>query len=242
MNKRNPVSDAIGTAVDSAVNQFGTLMKRDAQDKISQSPDKLIAQGVANGVNTVLGSKGGEPPLAGPGMAMVNSITSQAANAALGATDRTPPSNAILSNNGGGASSAESSGGKQQSSVTSPNAAMRENANATGTYTNPLTGETVPAEGTLAVDHVVPKKWIKQRPGFDQLTLEQQSSVLNDPVNTEGLPATFNSSKGAKMPGEWTTYKGQPLDPAYILSSSERAEVIRNYIDNKTKSFLNPPK
>ncbi|MCL4671128.1 hemagglutinin repeat-containing protein [Burkholderia pseudomallei] len=241
-NTRNAIGNAIGDAVDSAVSQFGTLMKRDAQDKISQSPDKLIAQGVANGVNTVLGSKGGEPPLAGPGMAMVDSITGQAANAALGAMDRTPPSNAILSNNGGGASSAESSGGKQQSSVTSPNAAMRENANATGTYTNPLTGETVPAEGTLAADHVVPQKWIKQRPGFDQLTLEQQSSVLNDPVNTEGLPTTFNSSKGAKMPGEWTTYKGQPLDPAYILGSSERAEVIRNYIDNKIKSFLNPPR
>ena len=239
---RNAIGNAIGDVVDSAASQFGTLMKRDAQDKISQSPDKLIAQGVANGVNTVLGSKGGEPPLAGPGMAMVDSITGQAANAVLGATDRTPPSNAILSNNGGGASSEESSGGKQQSSVTSPNAAMRENANATGTYTNPLTGETVPAEGTLAADHVVPQKWIKQRPGFDQLTLEQQSSVLNDPVNTEGLPTTFNSSKGAKMPGEWTTYKGQPLDPAYILSSSERAEVIRNYIDNKIKSFLNPPR
>ncbi|KGX17081.1 putative hemagglutination activity domain protein [Burkholderia pseudomallei] len=55
---RNPVSDAIGTAVDSAASQFGTLMKRDAQDKISQSPAQLISQGVANGVGAVVGMGG----------------------------------------------------------------------------------------------------------------------------------------------------------------------------------------
>ncbi|WP_431207392.1 hemagglutinin repeat-containing protein [Burkholderia cepacia] len=103
---RNAIGDAIGSAVDSAASQFGTLMKRDAQDKMSQSPTQLISQGVANGINTVLGSKGGEPPMAGPGAVLVNSMTGQAANAALGATDRTPPSNAIF-NSGNGRNQAD---------------------------------------------------------------------------------------------------------------------------------------
>ncbi|WP_249183231.1 hemagglutinin repeat-containing protein [Burkholderia cenocepacia] len=103
---RNAIGDAVSNAVDSAANQFGTLMKRDAQDKISQSPTQLISQGVANGVNTVLGSKGGEPPMAGPSVALVDSVTGQAANAALGATDRTPPSNAIF-NSGNGRNQAD---------------------------------------------------------------------------------------------------------------------------------------
>ncbi|WP_244138321.1 hemagglutinin repeat-containing protein [Burkholderia stabilis] len=103
---RNAIGDAIGNAVDSAVSQFGTLMTRDAQDKMSQSPAQLISQGVANGVNTVLGSKGGEPPMAGPSVALVDSVTGQAANAALGATDRTPPSNAIF-NSGNGRNQAD---------------------------------------------------------------------------------------------------------------------------------------
>lgn len=93
---RNVIGNAIGDAVDSAASQFGTLMKRDAQDKISQSPTQLISQGIANGVGAVVGSKGGEPPLAGPSAVVVDSITGQAANAALGTTGSTSPSNAIF--------------------------------------------------------------------------------------------------------------------------------------------------
>ena len=119
---------------------------------------------------------------------------------------------------------------------------MRDNANATGTYVDPLTGKTVPADGPLVADHFVPQKWIKEQPGFDQLTPAQQSAILNDPVNTNGLPTTFNSSKGAKMPGDWTTYKGQPLNSEYIQNSAQQAEVVRNYITNQIKTMLNPPR
>lgn len=96
---RNPVTNAIGNAIDSAAAQFGTLMKRDAQDKISQSPAQLISQGVANGLSAIAGSTGGEPPTS-PGAVMVNSSAEQAANATLTGW-RGAPSNAILSNNGG---------------------------------------------------------------------------------------------------------------------------------------------
>ncbi|KGV68512.1 tRNA nuclease effector CdiA-2 [Burkholderia pseudomallei] len=106
---RNAIGNAIGDAVDSAASQFGTLMKRDAQDKMSQSPAQLISQSVANGVNTVLGSKGGEPPIAGPGTVLVNSSMEQAANASLTGS-RGAPSNAILSNNCGDDANANANG------------------------------------------------------------------------------------------------------------------------------------
>ncbi|MDN7629713.1 hemagglutinin repeat-containing protein [Burkholderia cenocepacia] len=122
--------------------------------------------------------------------------------------------------------------------VVTPNSTMRANANASGTYVDPLTNKTVATKDTLAADHFIPKNWIKQQPGFDQLTPEQQSSLLNDPVNTQGLPGTFNSSKGAKMPGEWTTYKGQPLNPDYIENNAAQAEVVKQYLTDKLNSML----
>ncbi|WP_080471788.1 hypothetical protein, partial [Burkholderia pseudomallei] len=70
---------------------------------------QLISQSVANGVNTVLGSKGGEPPIAGPGTVLVNSSMEQAANASLTGS-RGAPSNAILSNNGGDDANANANG------------------------------------------------------------------------------------------------------------------------------------
>jgi RHS repeat-associated protein len=117
--------------------------------------------------------------------------------------------------------------------VTTPNAKMRENANVRGTYVDPLTGNTVTASGNLAADHVVPKDWIKQQPGFSGMTPQQQSWLLNHPLNTQGLPTTFNSSKGAKMPGEWKTYKGQPLDPNYIENDSQRATFLQGFFRQK---------
>jgi RHS repeat-associated protein len=127
----------------------------------------------------------------------------------------------------------EASSGK----VVSPNATMRANANASGTYVNPRTGTTVLADEILAADHIVPQVWIRKQPGFSKLTPEQQSWLLNHPINTQGLPRTFNSSKGAKMPGDWRTYKGQPLDPSYILNDAMRAQSIKEFILSHIKSM-----
>lgn len=169
-------------------------------------------------------------------------MNSPAGQAAIGAAGNSP-SNAIFSSggnsdNGSSSGSASSSSGGSSGSVTSPNSAMRANANASGTYVDPLTGQVLPADGTLAADHIVPQNWIKQQPGFDQLTPAQQSAILNDPANTQGLPTTFNSSKGAQMPGDWTTYKGQPLDPRYIQNSAAQAATLKGYITNQINSML----
>ncbi|MDR6388448.1 hemagglutinin repeat-containing protein [Paraburkholderia phenoliruptrix] len=197
------------------------------------------AQGDANPLVDVTNGGNGTPPTAtavvtptvvpcGPG-ALCPTVT---------ATPVLTPGAPILSSEGNGGDDNASSNANTGSSVKSPNDAMRASANATGTYVDPLTGQTVPADGTLAADHIVPQSWIKAQPGFDQLTPAQQSALLNDPANTQGLPATFNSSKGPKMPGDWQTYKGQPLDPGYIQSGAQQAENLRSYITDQIRSML----
>jgi len=125
--------------------------------------------------------------------------------------------------------------------VTSPNATMRANANIRDTYLDPLTGKPVSVSEKLPADHIVPQKWIKEQPGFDKLTPEQQSWLLNHPLNTQGLPGSLNSSKGAKMPGEWQTYKGEPLDPAYISNDAERAQFIKAFIQEQIRKLSSKP-
>ncbi len=98
--------------------------------------------------------------------------------------------------------------------VTSPNSEARRAVQ--GEYIDPRTNQTIKTIDPLAADHIVPQRAIKQLENFDKLTPEQQSAVLNSADNFQGLPKTFNSSKGGKMPGEWTEYKGQPLHPDYV--------------------------
>ena len=121
--------------------------------------------------------------------------------------------------------------------ATSPNSTMRANANATGTYVDPISNQVVPSNTTLAADHIYPQSAIKQLPGFDQLSQADQSSLLNDSINTQGLPQTYNSSKGAQLPGQWQTYKGQPLDPNYVMNDANRADALRQYFIDKIASL-----
>ncbi|WP_087038781.1 hemagglutinin repeat-containing protein [Caballeronia arvi] len=74
------------------VSQATGQMNADAQAKASERPSDLIAQGTANGIQTVIGAKGGEPPMANPGTVLADSTA--------GAVPKKPnvPSNAILNN------------------------------------------------------------------------------------------------------------------------------------------------
>jgi hypothetical protein len=122
--------------------------------------------------------------------------------------------------------------------VTSPDRAMQANVNAPGTYVDPMSGQTVPAQGTLAADHVIPQSWTRAQPGFDTLTADQQSWILNNPAYAQGLPQTFNSSKGPKQPDQWTTYKGQPLNQEYMAQQALNAAILRAQIQQQI-SILN---
>ena len=106
-------------------------------------------------------------------------------------------------------------------------------------YINPLTNEVVQTSETLAADHIFPKSQIKDLPGFDDLTPRQQSDLLNIEFNTEGLPKTFNSSKGRLLPGEWIRYKDESLDSGYITESAQRKSIVKQKLINQIKPYLN---
>ncbi|MGA4222305.1 hemagglutinin repeat-containing protein [Ralstonia nicotianae] len=215
----------------------------DGGSKSAPSKTELVLRGIANGLNAIVAIDGGGPQAPGASPALAGGSTSGAVPQIGVGAPAYVPSNAIAASGGGdsagqvGDKASDTSSGGQSTKVTSPNSSMRENANASGSYVNPLTGKVVQTDERLAADHIVPQKWIKDQPGFDQLTPAQQSAILNDPVNTQGLPTSFNSSKGAQMPGDWQTYKGQPLDPGYIQDSTRQAETIRSYITNRINSL-----
>jgi len=215
----------------------------DGPSKSSPSKTELLLRGIANGLGAIVAIEGGGPQAPGASPALAGGSRSGAVpQIGVGAPGYVP-SNAIAASGGGdsagqaGDKASDTSPGGQSTKVTSPNSSMRENANASGSYVDPLTGKVVQTDERLAADHIVPQKWIKDQPGFDQLTPAQQSAILNDPVNTQGLPTSLNASKGAKMPGDWQTYKGQPLDPGYIQDSARQAETIRSYITNRINSL-----
>jgi hypothetical protein len=122
-------------------------------------------------------------------------------------------------------------------SVTSPNAAMR--AAVQGAYINPLTNEKITTSQPLAADHIVPQDAIQNMLGFNLLTPSEASQVLNNPINFQGLPKTFNSSKGGLNPGDWTTYKGQPLDPNYIQRNQQLQNVLQPALQQQILNFIN---
>ncbi len=118
--------------------------------------------------------------------------------------------------------------------VTTPDAAARDSVQ--GQYIDPLTGKLIKTADNLAADHIFPKKLIKEMPGFQKLTPEQQSAILNNLQNFQGLPKSFNPSKGSKI--DWTTYKGEPLDPTYARELAELQEIMRKAIQNQIDGFL----
>lgn len=120
----------------------------------------------------------------------------------------------------------------------SPNGPARKAVQ--GQYVNPLSNQVVKTDKTLAADYIVPQKEIKATPGFGKLTEEQKSQVLNMPDNLQGLPQTFNSSKGAKTAGGWTNYKGQPLNQDYIDRAKKLQEQIRTKISSMIDGFNQP--
>lgn len=89
--------------VDNGISQFNGLMNSDAAAKAGESPAALIAQGTANGISAIIGSKGGEPPMANPGAVLADSTASITAGSA-----GYVPSNATLNSGNNDGSSANS--------------------------------------------------------------------------------------------------------------------------------------
>ena len=96
----------------------------------------------------------------------------------------------------------------------SPNAAAKKYVQ--GQWVHPETNITIKTTQSLAADHIISQKVIKAMPGFSRLSKVNQDLVLNFLANFQGLPKSFNSSKGGLLPALWKKYKGLPLHLDYI--------------------------
>lgn len=117
----------------------------------------------------------------------------------------------------------------------SPNSAARKGVQ--GSFVDPMTNQVTYTKDTLAADHVIPQSFIKTMPGFSSLTPEQQNDVLNDPLNMQGLPTDYNSSKKDLLPQEWLTFKGKPLDPEYVKRNMMLQDLLLRYIRAKIDRY-----
>ena len=70
--------------------------------------------------------------------------------------------------------------------------------------------------------------------GFSELTAEQQAQVLNHAENFQGLPKSMNSSKGGKLPADWTQYRGEPLSPQYI----DRSQALQTQLLEELQAMI----
>ncbi|MFM0492080.1 hemagglutinin repeat-containing protein, partial [Paraburkholderia graminis] len=73
-----PSGTAQGQSIGNLIDQFIAVVKSGAAAKMSESPSDLAAQGVANGLNAIIGAKGGEPPTTSTGGVLVDSAGSHA--------------------------------------------------------------------------------------------------------------------------------------------------------------------
>ena len=73
-------------------------------------------------------------------------------------------------------------------------------------------------------------------PGFNKLTREQQSAVLNNLENFRGLPQSLNASKGSKL--DWSTYKGQPLSAEYAAELARLQQMMKNELQTQINGLL----
>ncbi len=86
----------------------------------------------------------------------------------------------------------------------------------------------------MAVDHIFPSTRIIELKGFDSLTRAQQTAILQDTVglnNLQPMPSSLNSSKGPSL--NWTTYKGENLNPQYVKELMARQENARIAIERQ---------
>ncbi|VVE72766.1 tRNA nuclease CdiA-2 [Pandoraea captiosa] len=108
----NPVMQA-------ARNQFIDLMNAEAKRKMSEPPEQLIAEGIANGWTAVGGAGGGRPPMNNPGTVLVNGTRGAGSASGMGMPGYVPD-NVMLSHDGGGDTSGDGSSERGSATNTVP--------------------------------------------------------------------------------------------------------------------------
>ncbi|WP_256253459.1 two-partner secretion domain-containing protein [Burkholderia ubonensis] len=150
---KNTYGDPVGS-VQNWINQFAGQVQSGAQAKASESPSSLVAQGVANGVNAVMGAGGGLPPAPGLDAVLVNA--GQVAPPVTGKT----PSNALLSS------------GNNDSGLGNSNGQSAKNSQ------QGLDWSIVSKSGETRVDHVIDQH------GDLNLNKPNQGVFYGNPVST----------------------------------------------------------
>ena len=90
----------------------------------------------------------------------------------------------------------------------------------------------------MAVDHLFPSAEIVKMPGFNTLTKQEMTNIIQDTIgldNLQPLPKSFNSSKGSST--NWTEYKGQALDPGYARDLRIRQFEVQQKIGDQIRSY-----
>ncbi|WP_395068026.1 polymorphic toxin type 50 domain-containing protein [Paraburkholderia silvatlantica] len=109
-NYLQQLRQSVGDAVSSAAGQFVGKMDADARAKASEPATDLMAQGAANGLNTIIGAGAGTPPTASAGGVLVDAAAGQAMAGAANSV----PSNAIFNSDENGPAIEEGKQGKHQ--------------------------------------------------------------------------------------------------------------------------------
>lgn len=139
----NWAKETYGHPVDDITRWGGQLLgmaQADTKATMSQPASTQIARGTANGLNGVIGAKGGEPPAANPGVVLVDSTAGQVGSIAQGASRGAPP-NAMLST-GNNQDSSGSNGGDTSTNITGSSQALYDKLPAR------LQNKTVATDGT----------------------------------------------------------------------------------------------
>jgi hypothetical protein len=95
---------------------------------------------------------------------------------------------------------------------------------------------------TMAVDHIFPAAKTIELRGFDTLTREQMTNILQDKIglgNLQPLPQSFNASKGLQT--DWSTYgtgaNKQMLNSTYVSDLMRLQNDIQDKIQSQIRTY-----
>ncbi|NUF13101.1 hypothetical protein HUN21_14825 [Acinetobacter oleivorans] len=119
-----------------------------------------------------------------------------------------------------------------------PSQAIRNMVNPIGPKIDPVYGHPVEK---LEADHIVSMKQITQMPGFEKLSPELKSEVLNLPENFMGLSKSSNTSKGAKTWDIWDGHsKLGPIQPeireAMLKREANARKAVQDAINERIRN------
>ncbi|ANB71739.1 hemagglutinin [Paraburkholderia phytofirmans OLGA172] len=206
-----PPGTTQGRSIGNLVDQFIGMVKSGAAAKMSESPTDLMAQGAANGINAVIGAKGGEPPTASPGLVLVDSATKGVANAGIG-TPGYVPSNATINNGNNDSTSNASNEGS--------------NSGNTGFDTSNLEGKL--KDYLLNPDHSQNQSkanWFNQALGFDQTSWQDLASQVRFDPATAVPTKTGQYGQTYEQVISITGPNGKTIDTTFVFMKDNSGTV-----------------